>query len=349
MYTFSKPALCIKDLDLIKQITVKDFDYFTDHLVLISRKSDTFMGGNLFSLKGNEWREMRATLSPAFTGSKMRAMFNLMSECARDFAEHFTNKLTDEITEIELKGIFTKYTNDVIASAAFGIKCDSLADENNTFYLMGKRITRFTTWIFIKIGMYTAAPTLMNFLRVPIFPRELLNFFHNIVMETIKTREEQNIYRPDMIQLLMEARKGRLKYDNSNNETDTGFATVEESLITRERRNAKTIFSDTDISSQALIFFFAGFDASSTSMGFMMLELAINPDVQEKLQQEIDATMVACDGKLTYEAVVKMKYLDKVISGNISLLLLLFLKVLFKIYRNLKEMDTRISSRQSMR
>lgn len=317
MYTFTNTGLCIKDLDLIKQITVKDFEYFCDHLVLISKESEPFMGGNLFSLRGNEWRNMRGTLSPAFTGSKMRAMFVLMAECAENFAKHFYDKTTDSIiNDVELKDILTKYTNDVIASAAFGIKCDSLADDNNIFYKMGRSLTQMGTWIFIKFGLYTALPSLMNFLKVRIFPKDTVAFFHNIVMETIKKREKENIYRPDMIQLLMEARNGRLKYERDVDK-DTGFATVEESTLTSQENLVKKQLADSDITPQALIFFFAGFDASSTSMGFMILELALNPDVQEKLYKEIVETMEAYDGKLSYEAVVKMKYLDQVVSGNI--------------------------------
>lgn len=36
------------------------------------------------ALHGEEWRQMRATLSPAFTGSKMRLMLDLVSDCADD-------------------------------------------------------------------------------------------------------------------------------------------------------------------------------------------------------------------------------------------------------------------------
>lgn len=314
MYTFTKPTLCVRDIGLIKQITVKDFDHFTDHLSPISREVESFMGGNLFALKGQEWREMRMTLSPTFTGSKMRGMFHLMAECAENFAKHFAENTKDEVTEIELKGIFTKYANDVIASAAFGIKCNSLEDENNAFYKMGNRITVLGIWTFVKFGLYAAAPGLMNFFRIRVFPKEPVEYFHKIVMETVKTREEQNIYRPDMIQLLMEARKGHLKHENKN-DSGAGFATVEEFLVNKTEKYKILQLSDDDITAQALIFFLAGFDATSITMSFLMMELALNPEIQKRLHQEVDKTMAACNGKLTYDVVVKMTYLDQVVSG----------------------------------
>lgn len=296
-------------------MTVKDFDHFNDHLNIVPKDAEPFINGNLFSLKGAEWREMRSTLSPCFTGSKMRAMFLLMEECAEDFARHIEAKTTETIDDVELKGIFTKYTNDVIASAAFGVKCNSLADENNAFYRMGRKLTNFTTWMLLKLVLYIVAPTIMRFFKLRIFSKDLVHFFHQTVMETIKTREQQNIYRPDMMQLLMEAKNGRLKFDGGI-DIDAGFATVEESPALKAEKGTRRELSDTDITSQALIFFVAGFESTATAMGFMIMEMAANPDVQETLRQEIDSVMIDCNGKLTYEAVAGMKYLDQVVSGK---------------------------------
>lgn len=72
-----------------------------------------------------------------------------------------------------------------------------------------------------------------------------------------------------------------------------------------------------DIAAQAMIFFTAGFESVTTSMGFMAYELALHPDVQGKLRAEIEETFKACDGNVTYEALMRMKYLDMVISGTI--------------------------------
>lgn len=78
-----KPALFIRDLELIKQVTIKDFDYFPNHDKLVNAKTDPILSMNLFSLEGEKWKDMRSTLSPAFTGSKMKAMFVLIQgmEC----------------------------------------------------------------------------------------------------------------------------------------------------------------------------------------------------------------------------------------------------------------------------
>lgn len=48
------PTLMIRDPELIKQITIKDFDHFIDHRVFVDAGTDPLMSGNLFSLKGTD-------------------------------------------------------------------------------------------------------------------------------------------------------------------------------------------------------------------------------------------------------------------------------------------------------
>lgn len=109
---------------------------------------------------GNGWQDMRATLSPAFTSSKMRAMFLLMEECADQFIEYF--KKQNGVISVELKDTFTRFSNDVIGTTAFGVTCDSLKDKNNEFYVMGKKLTMFTGLQFLKFIGFIFSPTLMG-------------------------------------------------------------------------------------------------------------------------------------------------------------------------------------------
>jgi cytochrome P450 family 9 len=67
-----------------------------------------------------------------------------------------------------------------------------------------------------------------------------------------------------------------------------------------------------------VLFFLAGFDTASTLLCFAAHLLATHPDVQSKLQEEIDMTLDKDGGNLTYEAVLGMKYLDMVVSGMVQ-------------------------------
>lgn len=125
MFEFRRPLLVIRDPELIKQITVKDFEHFLDHRdFFLDEETEPLFGKSLFMLKGQKWRDMRATLSPAFTGSKMRKMFQLVVECSEEATAIMLKKASasDEPYVPEMKDIFTRFTNDVIATSAFGLK-----------------------------------------------------------------------------------------------------------------------------------------------------------------------------------------------------------------------------------
>lgn len=54
IYVLHKPALFIKDADLIKDISMTQFENFMDHSFLTQDDSDTIWGRNLFSLRGEQ-------------------------------------------------------------------------------------------------------------------------------------------------------------------------------------------------------------------------------------------------------------------------------------------------------
>lgn len=316
-YQFFRPSLFLRDLELIKKITIKDFDHFHDHLSTQDEKVDPAVTQNLFSLKGQKWRDMRTTLSPVFTSSKMRHMFTLIAATADNFTNYFLEQCENSKVELEMKECYSKYTNDVIASCAFGIECDSLKNKGNEFFKMGQIFSGSfrgrAAWRGLLVAFF---PTITNLFKISVFPRHVSEFFKRIVKETIAYREQNGIVRPDLIHLLMQARKGQLKDDEVDSET-AGFATVEESNA--GKNGDKTELTDDLITAQALVFFFAGFETSSTLLAFLSYELALNPDIQRKLQKEIDETMEKTSGKLDYDAVLKMRYLDQVVSETLRM------------------------------
>lgn len=70
-----------------------------------------------------------------------------------------------------------------------------------------------------------------------------------------------------------------------------------------------------ELAGQVFIFFAAGFESSATVLVMTVHELAINPDVQEKLYQEIK-NFKEEHGELTYDKLSALKYLDCVINGT---------------------------------
>ncbi|XP_026324880.1 cytochrome P450 9e2-like [Hyposmocoma kahamanoa] len=320
-FQFTKPFLQVRDIELIKKICIKEFESFLDHNTVISEDYDPLFGRNLFSLKGQEWKDMRSTLSPAFTSSKMKMMLPLMVEVGDQMNLCLQKKIKESkhgYLDVDVKDLTTRYTNDVIASCAFGLKVDSHMKEGNQFYKMGKTVAYFKFRQILMFFLLSSFPKVAGVFKWTLFPKSVQNFFRALVVNTMKNRELEQIIRPDMIHLLMEAKKGKLTYDEkSSRDKDAGFATVEESFVGQKQINR--VWSDDDLCAQVILFFIAGFEGVSSAMTFLLYELSVNPDVQEKLYQEIRENEAKNNGKFDYNSIQNMVYMDMVVSETLRL------------------------------
>lgn len=132
-------------------------------------------------------------------------------------------------------------------------------------------------------------------------------------------RIEQNIVRPDMIHILMEAQKGLLQSEENQ---------AKEEITSDSEGVNKTLLTEEEMVAQVLIFFFAGFETISTAATYFCYELAVNPDIQDKLRKEIDEANREHNGKLSYDVLKKMKYLDMCLSGIVPInIILLRIKI----------------------
>lgn len=301
------PTILVRDPEIMKSVTTKDFDHFMNHKNFLSEDLEPLFGSSLLMMCDDKWRDMRTTLSPAFTGSKMRAMLPLMLDSSKNIVEYLKDKTSEEILVDDL---IRRYTNDVIASAGFGLQINSLVDKENEFYKTGQSLFRFTIWQRLCLFLAIQFPGLVNMLGINIFPPKTTQFFKDVVSNTMEYRIKNNMERPDMIQLLIEATKGTLKADQGHEEKDIGFAATREVL---KHQGSVRKWTESELASQVFIFFLAGFESSAGTLVICIHELALNPDVEEKLYQEVKR-FKETKGELKYENIGELKYLDSVLN-----------------------------------
>ncbi|GFR31809.1 cytochrome P450 3A8 [Trichonephila clavata] len=75
----------------------------------------------------------------------------------------------------------------------------------------------------------------------------------------------------------------------------------------------------TELVAQCIMFFIAGYETTAFTLSFATYMLALHPDIQDKLYEEIVDTLNSTNGELTYEALQNMKYLDSIISETLRL------------------------------
>jgi cytochrome P450 len=70
-----------------------------------------------------------------------------------------------------------------------------------------------------------------------------------------------------------------------------------------------------DFVGQAFQFLAAGFETSGSTMILALYELALHPEIQNRLRAEIKQVLNKHNGQVTYDGIQEMAYLDMVVSG----------------------------------
>ncbi|XP_044261778.1 probable cytochrome P450 6a13 [Tribolium madens] len=293
IYIFTQPSYFPIDLDYIRNILTKDFQYFVDRPFYVNEKDP--LQAHLLNLSGTRWRNMRSKLTPTFTSGKMKMMFQIMAESQSDLFRR-TDKEVKSLEPINIKEILACFTTNIIGSCAFGLDCKALEDENSPFREFGKRIFKTTVFQRFKRTFAATFPDFARFLRLSSGRKENAKFIMDMVESTIDYREKNNYSRNDFMQLMIDLKNNKPKGDH----------------------DGKPLTLD-EVASQAIVFFAAGFETSSTLMTFAFYELAKNPDIQTKLREEINSVLAKYNNEISYDAIQDMKYLNQVVDETLRL------------------------------
>ena len=105
-YLWTYPEMLVADPEMIKQITVKYFDKFTDRQQVMGFGGIELQGkiyyGLLFLL-GQKWKQSRHILTPAFTTSKIKLVSVHASVCVYTVHNN-TIALTTTVLSVPLCG-----------------------------------------------------------------------------------------------------------------------------------------------------------------------------------------------------------------------------------------------------
>ncbi|KAI4478671.1 hypothetical protein M0804_011699 [Polistes exclamans] len=293
-YVFDKPFFLVRDPELIKHVLVKDFDYFSDKYSRTDIK-DRLGWTNLFMIKNPAWKILRSKLTPIFTSGRLKNMFNLMLIVGDDLDTYLESlSLEGKGKTLDIKDLCAKFTTDLIGITAYGLKVNSLNDPNAEFRRCGKKIFDFTWYRGFEILTMFFIPSLIKLVRADFFGKNSGDFLRKTFWENVDHRLQSGIKKHDLVDLLIE-----LKQNHEGQEFD-GFK-----------------FDGDDLVAQAAVFFTGGFETSSTTLALSLFELALNPEIQNKLRKEIMDALDQNDNKVTYEMVTNLSYLHMVVSETL--------------------------------
>lgn len=310
-------GLYIADLELMKNIYVKDFDHFVNRRPFGGQQ--TVLRKMLFAIESEQWKGVRAKLSPSFTTGKIRRMFQIFTRSSENMSSYLKKHIAQG-SDVDIYQIFSKYTMDVIAGCAFGL--DSKAWEvpfgkTSEFEEMGEDFQfSLKPSKLIKFAVILVAPKVADFLGFEVFDDAAQKYFSGIIRSVLKRRRQSGERNDDFLQLMMDAQAGILKADEETNLVMNGGVENDTEDKPSLKETPKVTFDDDDLVANAMLFLLAGFDTTHSLLLFVIYALALEPEIQEKLYEDVKSKMEENGGKLMYESILDMVYLDLVINGN---------------------------------
>ncbi|XP_063270165.1 cytochrome P450 3A9-like [Prinia subflava] len=297
IYDGRQPVLGVTDPQIIKSVLVKDC-----HTTFTNRRRVDLVGvlKDAISLAEDEqWKRLRTVLSPTFTSGKLKEMFPIMKHYGEVLVKNVQKRVKED-SSIAVKDIFGCYSMDVVTSTSFGVNIDSMNNPKDPFVREMKKLVKFdfSNPVFLLSVVFPFLIPIMVKMNVNFFPNDAVDFFMRSIDKIKKEREkEAHKGRVDFLQLMIESQRS----DSQGNS---------------EANHSYKALTDMEVLAQAFIFIFAGYEPTGNSLSFLAYELALHPDVQEKLLQEID-TVLPNKAPLTYEAITKLEYLDMTVSETL--------------------------------
>nr|QYA71966.1 cytochrome P450 [Anoplophora glabripennis] len=297
-YFFWKPIYVPVDPEIIKRVLISDFENFPNHGFHISESEP--MSGHIMNMENAKWRSLRAKYPAAFTSAKMRKMFVIMEKMTKQLIENLEPHAVSG-KSLDIKNELSRFTTDVISSCAFGLDTKTMKRENEELLKRGRHFFDDQWNVYTNTLVFTVPRYILKKFNFRLMPKEFETYFQDMFREVLNYRKGKQLNRGDIADVLV-----RLTEKREDEHDFTGKKPMDP-------------LNFEEFAAQAVIFFSAGFETSSSTQTFALYELSKNPECQEKLRDEINEVLAKYDNKITYDAVMDMKYLDKVIDETLRL------------------------------
>ncbi|CAH0717160.1 unnamed protein product, partial [Brenthis ino] len=306
-FDFNCPAILIRDPEVIRHVLNVDFAYFRNRGLNPHKTVVEPLMKNLFTVDGDVWRLMRKNLTPTFSSGKLKAMFPLIVERTEKL-EKIAAEMAESRDEVDVRELMARYTTDFIGACGFGLDSIALNDENSDFRKLGKRIFSVTYRDHFISFMKRMAPETLK--HVHFFAPEIEIKTTSIIKQIMSERDFKPSGRNDFIDMMLELKQqAKIVGESVEHTNPDGTSKIVELEL-----------DDQLLAAQVFIFFAAGFETSSSASSFLLHMLAYHPEVQERCQKEVDEILKKYDGKLSYDVVKELKYLEMAFRESIRCL-----------------------------
>ncbi|XP_062582448.1 cytochrome P450 3A13-like [Saccostrea cucullata] len=304
-----RPCLLTSDADFIHEVCVKKFNCFKNRASIMN------LGCTLQSAvaltKDEKWEFLRRRLAPLFCPAKLEksGVLNIVNECADELVDHIKESSLTNKNGFDFYEACAYYSMDVLCTSLFGHRVTSHKNPNEDF--VRKVLEAFNAGnkdIVKPITLCAILPCLRLWFQCKNYnpiSKVTRTFFNDQMTAEIEKRDKPDNRCNDLLQSMLEA--------DSNSNT------------TKERKGINLDLSISDLTANSLFFVLSGYETVANALGLTVLCLAVHPECQKKLINEIRACLKTPDSDChkenpsNWEDIQKLKYLHQCVNESLRL------------------------------
>ena len=272
-YEGRSPILTVTDLDMLREIMVKQFNNFPNRRKYATM-DQPLIDKIMFNLDGDEWKQHRALLKPTLNPIRLKASYPRIEKLLRGMLEVMEQKAKNQGGQLDISLPIGCFCMDVIAGIGFDLDCNCIGNPKNDFLVKARHFLdtfgerTFTFALF-------APPFfkhILDWLGIMIMPKKEIMFLREFTRQAIEVR--------------------RSKPDEQRGREDFFQFMIDNSVVRDEKKSnagpSTKLLSLEELYGSSLTYFLAGYDTSAKGFVFAMYHLAMNPECLKKAQQEVD-------------------------------------------------------------
>ncbi|GAB0100688.1 Cytochrome P450 [Sergentomyia squamirostris] len=271
----------------------------------------SYAGDGLIALKNPSWREHRRFLNPCFTLKILQSFMPIFNTEVKTMVERL-KKQADDGGKFDMYKYIDACTLDMVCQTTLGTEMNIQKNENEEFLYAGNKLLEIMThrifkpwyhldWVFRLTKMYHEQKRCSEI---------TYSFIGNILQNKKKDMLNKNHRNAD---------KDMTKATDDEIDEKSGSFKSPQIFIDQLLKLEGSHFNDWDMLSEASTIVAAGYETSALMIAYSILMLAMYPEHQERVYQEVRTVFPNPDFEISYDDLNKLEFTERVIKETMRL------------------------------
>ncbi|XP_046463634.1 cytochrome P450 4C1-like [Daphnia pulex] len=266
-----------------------------------------WLATGLLTSTGSKWHKRRKMLTPTFHFKILEEFIHVINEQSDVLVEKLNEKVGQDF---DIFPFITRCTLDVICETAMGRHVNAQGKSDSDYVQAVYKVTRIIQarqtrpWLQIE--------WLFRLLPVGLEQKRCLSILHGFTDQVIRERKLE--YK---LQKAKEEKETERIADNDNFIPKKSRLAFLDLLI--EASQDGKVLSDLDIREEVDTFMFEGHDTTAAAINWSLFLIGGNPEVQEKVSEELTRVFGESDRPITMADLSELKYLEYCIKEALRL------------------------------